>query len=75
MPIISETNTLTNTYNYKVFKELYENNVSSFSFLFKGANSLTGDDIKLSERIYIPGKKLRGLLMLPTYGELIMIVL
>ena len=60
MPIISETNTLTNTYNYKVFKELYENNVSSFSFLFKGANSLTGDDIKLSERIYIPGKKLRG---------------
>tara|TARA_B100000242_G_scaffold56312_1_gene33737 strand:- start:917 stop:3163 length:2247 start_codon:yes stop_codon:yes gene_type:complete len=60
LPIISDTNTLTNTYNYKIFKELYENNVSTFSFLFKGANSLTGDDIKLSERLYIPGRKLRG---------------
>ena len=60
LPIISDTNTLTNTYNYKIFKELYENNVSTFSFLFKGASSLTGDDIKLSERLYIPGRKLRG---------------
>ena len=60
MPILSDTNTLTNTYNYKIFKELYENNVSTFSFLFKGASSLSGDDIKLSERLYIPGRKLRG---------------
>ena len=60
MPVLSEINTLTNTYNYKIFKELYENNVSTFSFLFKSANSLTDDDIKLSERLYIPGKKLRG---------------
>ena len=60
MPIISDTNTLTNTYNYKLFKELYENNVSTFSFFFKGASSLTGEDIKLSERLYVPGRKLRG---------------
>ena len=60
MPILSDTNTLTNTYNYKVFKELYENNVSTLSFLFKGASSLSNDDIKLSERLYIPGKRLRG---------------
>ena len=60
LPVVSDTNTLTNVYNYKVFKELYENNVSTFSFLFKSANSLTNDDIKLSERLYIPGKKLRG---------------
>ena len=60
MPILSDTNTLTNIYNYKVFKELYENNVSTLSILFKGASSLSNDDIKLSERLYIPGKKLRG---------------
>tara|TARA_Y100000816_G_scaffold275236_1_gene243253 strand:- start:884 stop:3130 length:2247 start_codon:yes stop_codon:yes gene_type:complete len=60
LPILSDTNTLTNIYNYKIFKELYENNVSSFAFTFKGASSLSGDDIKLSERLYIPGKKLRG---------------
>ena len=60
LPVLSDTGTLTNIYNFKVFRELYENNVSTFSFLFKGANSLSGDDIKLSERLYIPGKKLRG---------------
>ena len=60
MPVLSDTNTFTNIYNYKVFKELYENNISTFSFLFKGASSLSGDDIKLSERLYIPGRKLRG---------------
>ena len=60
LPILSDTNTLTNLYDYKIFKELYENNVSTLSFMFKSANSLTGDDIKLSERLYIPGRKLRG---------------
>ena len=60
LPVISETNTLTNAYNFKIFKELYENNVSSFSLLLKSSNSITGDDIKLSERLFLPGKRLRG---------------
>ena len=60
MPILSDTNTLTNNDNFKIFKELYENNVSTFAFSLRGASSLSGDDIKLSERLYIPGRKLRG---------------
>ena len=60
LPILSDTNTLTNVYNYKIFRELYENNVSTLSFLLKSANSISSDDIKLSERLYIPGKRLRG---------------
>ena len=60
LPIISDTNTLSNSYNYKIFRELYENNISSFSLLLRSATSLTSDDIKLSERLYIPGRKLRG---------------
>ena len=60
MPILSDTNTLTNNYDYKIFKELFENNVSTFAFSLRGASSLSGDDIKLSERLYIPGRKLRG---------------
>ena len=35
VPIISDTNTLTNSYLYKIFGELYENNVSSISIFFK----------------------------------------
>ena len=60
LPILSETNTLVNSYNYKIFKELYENNVSTFSVLLQSSNSISGDDIKLSERLYVPGTRLRG---------------
>ncbi|WP_440927626.1 outer membrane protein assembly factor BamA [Candidatus Pelagibacter sp.] len=60
VPLVSETNTLVNYYNYKIYSELYENNISSLSISLSAANSLTGDDIKLSERLYIPQKKLRG---------------
>ena len=59
MPLISNTNTLTNSYNYKIFSELFENNISSFSFLIKSATSLS-DDVKLTERLSIPSRKLRG---------------
>ena len=60
IPYVSDSYTLTNTYNYKYFTELYENNVSSISFLFQSANSIKNDDIKLSERLYLPSSKLRG---------------
>ncbi len=60
LPYVSDNYTLTNTYNYKYFTELYENNISSISFLFQSANSLKDDDIKLSERLYLPSSKLRG---------------
>ena len=60
VPLISDTNTLTNAYSYTFYNELYEDNVSSFSIYAKAANSLTGDDIKLSERLFVPSRNLRG---------------
>ena len=60
IPILSKTNTLTNSYNYKIYNELYNNNVTSFSFFLKSATSLSGDDVKLSERLTIPSRRLRG---------------
>ena len=60
LPIISNTNTLTNSYEYRYFTELYENNITNFSIGFISANSITDKDIKLSERLFIPGRKLRG---------------
>tara|TARA_B100000989_G_scaffold175595_1_gene131708 strand:- start:393 stop:2258 length:1866 start_codon:yes stop_codon:yes gene_type:complete len=60
LPVLSDTNTLMNSYNYKIFKEFTENNISTLSLLVKASNSISGDNIKLSERLYIPGRKLRG---------------
>ena len=60
LPIISESYTLMNSIRYKYFTELYDENLSSISFSFKAANSLKNDDVKLSERLYIPSSSLRG---------------
>ena len=60
IPIISDRNTFINSYDYKYYTELYEDNISTFSVLLKGATSITGDDIKLSERLYVPSNRLRG---------------
>ena len=60
MPVISETNTLTNSYNFNHYSELYQNNITSVSFFLKTANSLTDDNIKLTERLFLPSNKLRG---------------
>ena len=57
---MSETNTLTNSYNYKFYSELYEDNTSIFSVFLKSSTSISGDSIKLSERLVIPSNKLRG---------------
>jgi outer membrane protein insertion porin family len=60
VPVISDTNTLTNLYNYKIFNEFYENNITSFALSLSSANSISNDDVKLSERLFIPSRKLRG---------------
>ncbi len=60
LPIISNTNSLSNTYTYSYFTELYENNRSNFSIYLKSVDSITGDDVKLSERIFLPSNRLRG---------------
>ena len=60
IPLLSETGTLNNSYNYKIFSELYENNVTTASILLKSSFSINGEDIKLSERLFVPGSRLRG---------------
>ena len=60
LPMISDTNTLKNVYNYKYFTELYENNITTASIYLSAVNSISSDDVKLSERINIPSRRLRG---------------
>jgi len=60
LPIISESNSLLNSYVYSYYTELFQNNITKLSFFGKSANSITNDDIKLSERLFIPSSRLRG---------------
>ncbi len=60
LPVISDTSTLKNTYDFKYFTELYEENITTLSVYLGASNSLTNEDIKLSERLNVPSSRLRG---------------
>ena len=60
IPLISESYTLTNTYDYKIYNEWLDENVFSIGFFGKTSNSLSGKNVKLSDRLYLPASKLRG---------------
>jgi len=60
IPLISESYTLTNAYDYKVYNEWLDENVFYIGFFGKTSNSLSGKNVKLSDRLYLPASKLRG---------------
>ena len=60
IPLLSDTNSFINEFNYKYFTEVYKENISSIGFSLASAFSLEDNDIKLSERLFIPSSKLRG---------------
>ena len=60
IPLISESYTLTNAYDYKIYNQWLDENIFSFSLYVQATNSLSGKDVKLSDRIFIPSSKLRG---------------
>ena len=60
IPLISESYTLTNSYDYKIYNEWLNENIFSFGFFGKATNSLNDKDVRLSDRLYLPASKLRG---------------
>ena len=60
IPLISDSNTFSNVISYSKYNDIFDKNILKSSFYFKSSNSLSGDNIKLSERINIPSSRLRG---------------
>jgi outer membrane protein insertion porin family len=60
IPLISDTYTLTNSYDYKNYKQWLGESIVSLGFYLKSTSSLNGEDVKLSDRLYLPSSKLRG---------------
>ena len=60
VPLFSEDYTLKNTYDYKVFNEWLNENIASMAFYASTAHSMTGGDVLLSDRLFIPSSRLRG---------------
>ena len=60
LPMISENNELINTFEITKYQPLVSDMVGKISFFSQTANSLTDDDVRISKRLYIPYRKLRG---------------
>jgi outer membrane protein insertion porin family len=60
VPIISESYSLTNSYDLKFYNQWLDENIASFGFFASTTNSLTGKDVKLSDRLFISSSRLRG---------------
>ena len=60
LPLLSNDYSLSNIYDFKTYHKLTENTVSNFSFYISSINSLDGSDVRVSDRIYISPRKLRG---------------
>ena len=60
IPIYSEDFSFTNTFNYAKYFSPNENAIISIRFLGQAINSLSGDDVRISKRVYLPGKRLKG---------------
>ncbi|MDC1129016.1 outer membrane protein assembly factor BamA, partial [Candidatus Pelagibacter sp.] len=60
LPLLSDDYAISNTYNYKTYHKLSENTISSISFYVSTINSLSDSDVRVSERIYLSSKRLRG---------------
>ena len=60
VPLISDSYTLTNAYDYKLYRQWLDENVLSIGFFVKTTNSLSNKDVKLSDRLFLPSSKLRG---------------
>ena len=61
MPIYSESPSILNGFNYSAFHGFGENIIGSVRFYGRAINSLkSSEDVKLSDRLSIPGRYLRG---------------
>ncbi len=60
LPLLSDSNTLSNKYTLNNYFQFLEKNVLKSSIYIQTTNSISGNNIKLSERNYIPSSKLRG---------------
>jgi outer membrane protein insertion porin family len=57
---IEDNQTLIHSYEIKNFYEYYDDLVGSFSIYTKAANSFGDTDVRVSDRLYLPSRKLRG---------------
>ena len=60
LPLYSDDLTIVNQFDYSKYFTFLDDQVFAVNFLLKTANSISGEDIRVSKRLYIPSRRLRG---------------
>ena len=60
LPLYSDDVSIQNKYDFARYYSPNENAILSFRFLAQSVNSVSGDDVRISKRIYLPSKRLKG---------------
>ncbi len=60
LPLLSNDYSISNIYDFKTYHKLSENMISNISFYISAINSLDGSDVRVSDRIYLSPRRLRG---------------
>ena len=60
LPIYSEEYSIHNKYDYVKYFSPNDRSILSFRFLAKSINSISGEDVRVSKRLYLPSRRLRG---------------
>ncbi len=60
IPVISNSAEIINGYEITNYHEIGDNIITTASFYARAVNSLSGDDVRISKRVKLPSRKLRG---------------
>ena len=60
LPIYTDDFAVTNLFKISKYAAISENAIFTSSLFAKSVNSVKGDDVRISKRVFIPQKKLRG---------------
>ena len=60
VPIVADGSPILNGYEATAYKELVDDMIMSVGVYSRAITSLTGDDVRVSKRLYLPRSRLRG---------------
>ena len=60
LPLLSDTYSVANYYTYSMYNKLPNDMVTYLSFYAAAINGITGEDVKISERVKLPRSRLKG---------------
>ncbi|AFS47335.1 Beta-barrel assembly machine subunit BamA [alpha proteobacterium HIMB5] len=60
LPLYSDEYSFSNSYDFKKWHRFSNNMVTSINFFGKHVNSITNDDVRITNRFYLPRNKLKG---------------